>query len=185
MPNSAESPLVDLEELIGLFYTDDPTATQELGTFAQVPADKMSGAAEQLLNHNEHMTVTVEAFHDSEVDVRVLQELETNEHYSRKILLTRKSDNEVVQFGLVRLSMSTLPDSVQGKIREKSIPLGRILITHGVMRSVKLSNLFRITCGGELAEHFGVSVGSTCYGRTALMYCDGKPAIELLEIVKV
>ena len=81
--------------------------------------------------------------------------------------------------------MSVLPDEVRLQIREKQIPLGRILISHDVMRAVKLNSLYRITTGSELAGHFGQPEKSICFGRTAWMYCNGKPAIELLEIVPV
>jgi hypothetical protein len=34
-----------------------------------------------------------------------------------------------------------------------------------------------------LATLLGIATSSTIYGRTALIYCDGEPAVELLEIV--
>jgi chorismate-pyruvate lyase len=81
--------------------------------------------------------------------------------------------------------MSTLPQEVQDQIRQRKIPLGRILISHDVMRAVRLAKLFRIEAGTELASQFGVEPGSDVYGRTAWMFCNGKPAIELLEIVNL
>jgi hypothetical protein len=46
-----------------------------------------------------------------------------------------------------------------------------------------LFDLLRVECGPVLAKLFGVPIGTTTYGRTALLYCDEDPAIELLEIV--
>lgn len=86
-------------------------------------------------------------------------------------------------FGIVRLDMSTLPSEVQEEIRQREIPLGRILISHEVMRAVKLAKLYRIEAGPELATQLGVEVCDSVYGRTAWIYCNGKPAIELLEVV--
>ena len=181
--NPTESPQVDLAELVHLFF---PESLSAVGAFHEVEEAQLPGDANRLLNHCEHMTVTVENFHGGEVDVKVLAELDSDEtHYARKILLTRKSDGGVVQYGIVRLDMTTLPEDVQGKIRERQIPLGRILISHDVMRSVRLAKLYRIEAGSELAEHFGAASGSDIFGRTAWMYCNGKPAIELLEIVKL
>lgn len=180
--NPTELPQVELAELIGLFF---PEAASNVGKFHEVDPSQMPSDADSLLNHCEHMTVTIEEFHDSEVDVQVLEEQNTNTHYSRKILLTRKSDGGVVQYGIVRLDMSTLPQVVQDQIRERKIPLGRILISHDVMRAVRLAKLYRIEAGDELASHFGAENGSDIFGRTAWMYCNGKPAIELLEIVNL
>jgi chorismate-pyruvate lyase len=184
MSNFAESPPVELEQLVKLFFQEPET---ELGSCSEIAATEMPAMADRLLNHCEHMTVTVEAFHGTEVDVRVLEELESESepHYCRKILLSRKSDGGVVQFGVVRLDMSVLPEDVQQKIREKNIPLGRILISHGVMRDVRLAKLYRFDAGTEMARHFGQPVGTPFYGRTAWMFCNGKPAIELLEIVNL
>jgi chorismate-pyruvate lyase len=180
--NPTESPQVELDELVGLFF---PESNAQFGASYDVGAASLPADADSLLNHCEHMTVTIEDFHNSEVDVQVLEELDSEMHYSRKILLTRKSDGRVVQFGIVRLDMSTLPQIVQDQIRERKIPLGRILISHDVMRAVRLAKLYRFESGEELASHFGVAAGTDVFGRTAWMYCNGKPAIELLEIVNL
>ena len=180
--NPTDLPQVELDELVGLFFPEDPSG---VGVFHEVDGSKLPADADSLLNHCEHMTVTIEHFHDSEVDVKVLEELDSDKYYSRKILLTRKSDGGVVQFGIVRLDMSTLPQIVQDQIRERKIPLGRILISHDVMRAVKLAKLYRIEGGEELAAHFGCETGMDIFGRTAWMYCNGKPAIELLEVVNL
>jgi len=129
------------------------------------------------------MTVTLEQHHGCPVDVKVLATHTQGGQYSRKILLTRQSDDQVVQFGIVRLDMRVLANDVRKEIEAKETPLGRILIAHDVLREVKLLNLFEIQCGDELAKSLGFEVGQVCYGRTALIYCDGAPAIELLEIV--
>ncbi|WP_238381209.1 hypothetical protein [Mariniblastus fucicola] len=180
--NPTELPQVELDELIGLFFPDTDSG---VGVFHEVDASEMPADANRLLNHCEHMTVTIEDFHHGEVDVKVLEEHDSDTHYSRKILLTRKSDGGVVQYGIVRLDMSTLPQVVQDQIRERKIPLGRILISHDVMRAVRLEKLFRIEAGEELASCFGADPGADIFGRTAWMFCNGKPAIELLEIVNL
>ncbi len=177
-----ELPQVELDALVGLFF---PESKSRFGVCHEVDPSSMPTDADSLLNHSKHMTVMIEEFHNSEVDVKVLEEQDSGKHYSRKILLTRRSDGGVVQFGIVRLDMSTLPQVVQDQIRERKIPLGRILISHDVMRAVRLAKLYRFQAGEELAIHFGVAPGTDVFGRTAWMYCNGKPAIELLEIVNL
>ncbi|MDG1874927.1 MAG: hypothetical protein P8J27_13515 [Mariniblastus sp.] len=177
--NSPDFADIELEILIKLFFKD----TNRLGLFKEVATDDIPEPSRSLLGHDHHMTVTLEEHHGSSVDVQVLATRIDGEHYSRKILLTRKPDNKVVQYGIVRLNTSVLADEVRQEIEAQQIPLGRVLINHDVMREVKLLSLFQIQCGVELAESFGFEVGDVCYGRTALIYCDGSPAIELLEIV--
>ncbi len=46
-----------------------------------------------------------------------------------------------------------------------------------------LATLWKIQTGEDLSTLFQVPVGSETYGRTALIFCNGEPAVELLEIV--
>lgn len=165
--------------MIDLFY-DSPA---ELGEFDEVAAADLPEPFRGLLDHDEHMTVTVEAFHRGPVDVRVLAVHSTDMHYARKILLTRQSDGHVVLFGLVRLNVNFLGPEVRREIECQRVPLGRILVEHNVLRDVRLLSLWRIRPGDELRQHFGLSQPDLCYGRTALIYCNNVPAVELLEIV--
>jgi chorismate-pyruvate lyase len=88
-----------------------------------------------------------------------------------------------VQFGIVRLDFDAVSPAVREEIKSERTPLGRVLINHNVLREVELKQIYRIACGPELSRHFNVPEGSEVYGRTALIYCDGEPAVELLEIV--
>jgi len=176
-PTRPTSP--DLEQLVGLFYSDP----DELGRCEEVAGDVLPPEARQLLDHHEHMTVTVEGFHNSPVDVQVLETNVTPSHYARKILLTRQSDGAVVQFGIVRLNLGFLDPEVRREIESQRIPLGRVLISHNVLREVQLSSLWKITAGDDLARHMPISPGQEVYGRTALIFVAGEPAVELLEIV--
>ena len=44
--------------------------------------------------------------------------------------------------------------------------------------------LWKVAVGADLAEYFGVPVGTVTYGRTAMIDCNGEPGVELLEIVR-
>jgi chorismate-pyruvate lyase len=129
------------------------------------------------------MTVTVEEFHQSLVNVHVLATQVDETHYARKILLSRQSDGKVVQFGIVRLCFDYLDSDIQAEIERQEMPLGRILIQRNILRQVQLATLWKIETGEDLSTLFQVPVGSETYGRTALIFCNGEPAVELLEIV--
>ena len=176
-----DSTQFELDDLTGLFFSD----LSELGDFTQISSDQMVEPYPSLLDHDFHMTETLEKFHSSAVDVNVLQTQVDGNRYARKILLTRQSDDRVVQLGIVRLNFDLIKPEVVSEIRAHETPLGRILINHDVMRRVKLLSLFEIECGNELSRAFGPDKknGDKVYGRTALIYLNESPAIELLEIV--
>lgn len=175
----------DLPTLVGLFFADPA----ELGQFEETTADQVPQPYRRLLDHSDHMTVTLEAFHGCPVEVEALNFRTVGRHYCRTSLLRRRTDGRIVQFGVVRLDKSTLPLAAQQEIESRQKPLGRVLIEHNVLREVELSRLWRIRLGPTLKRHFLPPESSNdqplevCYGRTALIYCNGEPAVELLEIV--
>jgi chorismate-pyruvate lyase len=168
-----------LDHLAGLFYSD----LAELGTFEEVLAEAVPQPYRRLLAHHEHMTVAVEEHYGSPVDVEVLASQRTGDYYSRKIILHRQSDGRVVLFGIPRLNLRLVDDDVRREILGENKPLGRVLIEHNVLREVQLASLYRVAPGAELLRLFRLEEPLTTYGRTAFIYCDGYPAVELLEIV--
>ncbi len=169
----------DLGTLVTLFYP----RPEQLGHFETVDSHDLARDYRMLLAHDSHMTVTVERFHNGPVDVRVLETQLTGNHYARKILLVRQSDAAVVQFGIMRLDFACVSPEVRREVESQSTPLGRILIEHNVLRKVHLTKLWRVTPGEDLRRHFNVAADAVTYGRTAIIECDGEPAVELLEIV--
>lgn len=170
---------VDLAELVDLFYDQ----VSSVGEFAEVTSEEIPEATRELLNHEQHMTVTVEKFHGCPVEVNVLRSLQEGDWYAREIILRRSSDRAIVQYGIVRLNLRLLADSVKQEILAAKKPLGRVLIEHNVLRSVRLLTLQKITAGPVLRRLFGLNTGKICFGRTAIIFCDQQPAIQLLEVV--
>ena len=168
-----------LDHLTGLFYSD----LVELGTFEEVLAEAVPQPYRRLLAHHEHMTVAVEQHHRSPVDVEVISSKHDGDYYSRKIVLHRKLDKQVVLFGIPRLNLRLVDDEVRREILSENKPLGRVLIDHNVLREVQLASLYRVAPGPDLSRLFGLAQPLATYGRTAFIYCDGYPAVELLEIV--
>jgi chorismate-pyruvate lyase len=168
-----------LGALVALFYPQP----DDLGQFAEVTPDEMPPEYRALLAHQNHMTVTVEQFHHSPVDVKVLQTSLTGQHYARKILLARQSDGRIVQFGIVRLNFAHVSDAVRREIESQQTPVGRVLINHNVHREIHLMRLWKVTPGADLRKLFGLTTTDPTYGRTARIDFSGEPAVELLEIV--
>lgn len=176
--------------LTAVFYpTTSGGPSAELGQFTRVEANDMPAGYRGLLAHDGHMTVTMELCHLSKVDVEVLDRhmAADGKHYSRKILLrTQPADasakHRVVQFGIVRMNLNCFPPAVRTEVLSEETPLGRVLISHGLLMKVRLLTLWRIEPGPDLCKALELDRPTTIYGRTAMIDIDGEPVIELLEI---
>jgi len=137
----------------------------------------------RLLVHTHHMTVTVEEFYQQTVDVKVLECQQHGNDYARKILLTLQGSGRVVQFGIVRIDLSVLTDPVRQEIEAGRTPLGRVLIEHGVLRTVQPVGYFEAILSSAMLHRFGLSEPRITYGRIGVISTDGHPAIQVAEIL--
>ncbi len=168
----------DLRQLYRLFpgNTDEPA-------METVPADAVPEPYHRLLVHEHHMTVTVEAHHGKQVELRVLDRRHEPPWYGRKILLVLEGTERVVQFGIMRINLDLCSEAVRAAILREDTPLGHILIQHNVLRRIEPTAFLRITPNREMMAWFGLVDRKQTYGRLAYIHCDGKPAVELLEVV--
>jgi chorismate-pyruvate lyase len=151
---------------------------------AEVPAADVPEPYHRLLVHTHHMTVTVEDFYRSPVDVHVLNCRRTGNEYARKILLTLKDDpRKVVQFGLVRINLGVCPEPVRNAILEGKTPLGRILIQHNMLRRIEPVTFLRVKLSQAMTEWFDAPPGAETFGRLGVIYTGDRPAVEVLEIL--
>jgi hypothetical protein len=150
----------------------------------EVSAGELPEPYYKLLVHTHHMTVTVEEFYGSPVDVRVLNCRRSGNEYSRKILLTLKNNpQQVVQFGLVRINLGVCPEPVRNAIVEGQTPLGRVLIQNDMLRRIEPVAFLRVALSAKMADWFGVAPGTATYGRLGVIYTGDRPAVEVLEIL--
>jgi chorismate-pyruvate lyase len=150
---------------------------------ALIHASAMPEPYRGLLAHDEHMTVTVEAFYGTPVDVRVLEAGREDDFYHRRIVLTLQGTDRIVQYGLVRINLNFCSDPVRTAILEQSTPLGRILIEHNVLRRVEPTAFLRVEPGPTLVASMGLSGSESLYGRTGVIFCNDQPAIAVLELL--
>ena len=174
----ASKHLPDYRELFGLFPQSEPLPQVEFVRGEAVPAPY-----HDLLVHEHHMTVTVEAHHHCRVDVRILNRVREGDSYARKILLTSQETGAIVQFGIVRIWLHYCSEEVQRRILEGKTPLGRILIENDVLRRIEPTAYLRVPQGPALESWFGSKGRQPAYGRLAYIHCDNQPAIELMEVV--
>lgn len=161
-----------------------------------VPADGVPQPQRDLLAHENHMTVTLEAHHGGAVDVVVLDRVASDRHYARKILLRRAESGggdaravaPVVQFGLVLFDLRFASPQARLEILGERTPLGHILIRHRRLRRISTHSLLEIEPDAEMRRHFGLRESGAgdptrVFGRLATIFCDERPAVELLEVL--
>jgi hypothetical protein len=167
-----------LEELFALF-----AAAQDVPQYEIIPAGEVPPPYHGLLVHEHHMTVTVEEYHGDLVDVRILDRRHQGDDYARKILLTLQKSGKVVQFGIMHVDLSFCTPQVRAEIVAGQTPFGRILIKHNVMRRIEPTAYLRLLPGPAMMGWFGMSEARPVYGRLAYIHCNGRPAVQLLEVV--
>lgn len=167
-----------VEALFSLF-----PQTGEIPEYEIVPHDEVPPPYQGLLVHDHHMTVTVEAHHGYLVNVRILARNHNKDSYARKILLTLQQTGQVVQFGIARVHLAYCSEPVRAAIVAGKTPLGRILIEHDVLRRIEPTAYLRVIPGPAMMRWFDLPTPQKTYGRLAYIHCDGRPAVQLLEIV--
>ncbi len=174
------NPLKELQELVTLF--PEPGGHELYLTAEHVAKEATPEPYHRMLVHEHHMTISMESYHDCTVDVEVMASRFEDGLYLRKIRLHKSGTRDAIQFGYVRFNLDFVTDKVRAEILSEKIPLGRVLIQHNVFRHVDLGAILRFTAGPGMAEYLQMDVGQTTYGRLATIFCNGSPAIDLLEV---
>lgn len=174
------NPLIELEQLVALFPESQYSPLYEHAR--HVAREATPEPYHRLLVHEHHMTVTMESYHDCQVEVEVIESKFFDDLYCRKILLRNDVTGNTVQFGIVRFNFRFVTDAVRQAIESQQIPLGRVLIQHNVLRHIDLGAIIELTAGPGLAHYLDMDRGATTYGRMATIFCDGQPAVDLLEV---
>jgi chorismate-pyruvate lyase len=138
----------------------------------------------RLLVHEDHMTVRLEQVYGCPVSLHVLQVLQEGDEYARRILLRRSDTQRVVEFGIVRVRMGSMPPAVRDEIVARQTPLGDVLIRHGVLRRIEVLAYYHFASESPTAAYFETPPPTGVYGRVGVIHCNGDPAIELLEVVR-
>ncbi len=173
--------LEDLRSLTSLFTHAEPLFQR----VEHIPSAVTPEPYHSLLVHHEHMTVSMERYHQCSVDVRVLQHHQDGDIYAREILLLKHGTTIPVQYGLVRFHLNYVIEPVRREIIAGETPLGRILINHNVLRHIDLGAILEITAGPGLAAAMQMPLGAVTYGRLATIFCNRQPAVDLLEVSAV
>ncbi len=162
----------------GFFQADDACRSAHVVTSRDVPAP-----FDSLLVHENHMTSTLVGHYGQPVRLDVLKVEETDDWYSRLILLTLAETGQVVELGVARIRLDTLGGDVRDMVVSQRQPLGDILIEHDVLRTIHPQWYFRFGADHPFLAHFDSNGKTGGYGRIGVIRVSGKPVIDVLEVV--
>jgi len=148
----------------------------------RVNADDVPEPYHGLLVHDQHMTVTLEAHHGKPVTVVPWKVHRHGDIYGRKLDLLVEP-GKTVMTGVMLINFGYCTDAVRDAVVAETAPLGRILIEHNVLRRIDATAFVRLPPDDALVQRFKQPTPKPAYGRLATIYCDERPAIDLLEIV--
>jgi len=174
--------VASLGELWGLF---PPGPIGPLPGWCEVEGQSLPEPQKKLLVHQGHMTIALNEHHRSPVQLQVLDRRRWDEVYARRLVLTIPGKQSPVLFGIMRIDLTATPPEAREEILSESKPLGAILIDHGVLRRIESRHYLELRPGPLLAGKCGIAAGAPLYGRLATIYCGGRAAVELLEVVIV
>jgi chorismate-pyruvate lyase len=177
--------------------TDLPTAADALGELCEpfvtdpefqpycvaVQPIHIPTAERRMLAHREHMTEVLQHHHGQPVQVQVHDYKLDGEHYSRKITLTPGHDKKIIECGIVRMDFRFMSTAAKEEILARKTPLGAVLIKHNILRWIEPLWFVQFPAKSDVMKLFGIENDHPVFGRVAVIYCNGEPAIDLLEIV--
>jgi len=166
---------------LSLFYKADGLV---LPRRAKIDGDDMPQPYRQLLVHDGDMTPTLETYFEGEMVLRPLHVEHDNGTYRRSVLLVRKADGFVAEFGAIQIDLDALPDEAAKRVVEASRPLGGILDEHGVEHHSHPSAYFRLVPDAAIRDVLQVTGLAPLYGRrNTITAADGATIAEVLEIL--
>src|SRR5438105_3369321 len=121
-PSRRDSAELALAELCEGFLAPEDWASG----FEPVEPDSMPDPFCSLLLHHDHMTTRLAEHYGRPVELRVLRRQQQNDEYSRLITLNPQGSDEIVEVGVVRLSLGFVAQDVREEILSAKNPLGQI-----------------------------------------------------------
>jgi hypothetical protein len=148
-----------------------------------VPAAEVPEPFAGLLVHNDHMTSRLREHHGQPVALCVLDESRDDPLYRRKIVLALEGTDRVIEFGVVRIDFRLTPPDAREAILEQRMPLGDVLMRAARLRRIEPRWYVKLSARCPIFAEFCDSGLGDVYGRVGTIYCNGDPAVELLEVV--
>ena len=147
-------------------------------------AEDLPEPYQKLLAHNGHMTEVLSAHHGAALTVRPYWIHHIGELYGRRLDLLAGDEPRPVMTGIMIFNLALVAPPVRQEILQAQSPLGEILIRRRILRRVVADAFLRFAADDPLTARFASPAPRPAYGRLATIDCDGRSAVDLLEIVR-
>lgn len=136
-----------------------------------------------LLVHHSDMTPRLGEFHQSQIDLDVLDHEESKDYLMRAVVL-RDSQQRPVEFGAIGIRLEVFNESLRKQIVKAEGPLGGLLANHQFTHSSSPKAYFRVKADEYISQQLQCPVGTVLYGRcNALLANDGLTFADIVEIL--
>jgi len=137
-----------------------------------------------LLVHANDMTPTLEAFHRSPIELRLIQRHLEGDIYSRLVDLSIVGHDSPVEFGCIAINLQHFPAAAREVILDGHMPLGTILARHNIAHQSHPQAYVRVKADPFMSDALYLSGSPDLYGRRNLLSTpDRRVLAEVLEIL--
>ena len=148
-----------------------------------LPAAALPQPYRSLLVHNSDMTSTLKHYHQDNLSLRVLHREVSSSELRREVLLCRCADGKPVEYGVIRIALSSFASSAREAILKGVVPLGQILDAFGIRYWSRPNEYFRIDGNEYLRRRLDDRSTAERFGRVNTL---SRPAGgELAEVVEI
>lgn len=173
--------IADLMFPLDEFYADHGDALPQVEALetADIPTPYRD-----LLVHDRDMTSTLAQYFDEAVCLRLLDVRREESWLRRQVVLLGEQTGRAVEFGAIRIDLSSFTPEAVADIVQCRRPLGSILHDYGVGHVCRPSAFFRFESDPTTRSVFQLTGVTTLYGRHTMVYDrDERLLAEVVEIL--
>jgi chorismate-pyruvate lyase len=137
-----------------------------------------------LLVHSSDMTSTLEGFHQDKISIVPSSSEQRGNFYFRQVTLVLQKNQMPVEFGAIRIDLSTVNQTTQRLILEAKKPLGGILSEQNVQFSSRPKVYIKMNSDETIGGLLKTAPGTTLYGRRNSLFNNKEEVIaEIVELL--
>jgi chorismate-pyruvate lyase len=149
-----------------------------------VEGDAVPSPYNELLVHANDMTPTLEAFHRSPIELRLIQRHLEGDLYSRLVDLSIVGHDSPVEFGCIAINLQHFPAAAREVILDGHMPLGTILSRHKIEHQSCPLAYVRVKADPFMSDALYLTGSPDLYGRRNVLYSRDRSVLaEVLEIL--
>ena len=157
----------------------------ELLQLLEVGEGPMPQPYRRLLVHDSDMTSTLERYHREPAGLEELRRDRRGMELWREVLLVGQRSRRIMEYGAIRIDLSSFDSDPRWAILEGRQPLGAILADHRVVYRSRPSRFFAVASTRRLESLLGLDGPSTLYGRQNVLLGERGTLAEVVEILPV